>query len=329
MSILDDIVRSTKARVEHDKKAGLPPRRSNCRGGYPPHPSHTPNPAQMRNFEQNAPISSLTSPLPNSHSSLPTHHSPPPTLHTQLHSLTSKLSTPHLPLPTLPLSPFLFEKTLRQPGFHFICEIKKASPSKGVIAEDFPYLDIAREYEDAGASAISVLTEPEFFQGSDQYLAEISEVARIPLLRKDFVVDPFQIEQAACLGADAILLICSILSPPELSEYIKEADRFGLSCLVEAHDEDEIRIALNAGARVIGVNNRDLKTFNVDTGNSIRLHKLIPDGVVFVSESGVSTAADVELLRQNGISVVLIGETLMRARDKKATLAALCAGTRG
>ena len=254
MSILDDIVASTRKRVERDKLAGL-------------------------NSEFQSPNSRAV--------------------------------------------PFLFEQTLRQQGFHFICEIKKASPSKGIIAIDFPFLDIAREYEEAGASAISVLTEPEFFLGSDRYLAEISAAIHTPLLRKDFTVDPFQIEQAACLGADAILLICAILSPTELSEYIMEADRFGLSCLVEAHSEDEIGAALRAGARVVCVNNRNLKSFAVDTGNSIRLRKLVPDDIVFVSESGVRTASDVELLRQNGINVVLIGETLMRSQDKKAALAEL------
>lgn len=219
-----------------------------------------------------------------------------------------------------PRTPFLFEQTLRLHGFHFICEVKKASPSKGVIAEDFPYLTIAREYEEAGAAAISVLTEPDYFQGSDRYLAEIRRHAEVPLLRKDFTVDRFQIEQAACLGADAILLICAVLSPAELGEYIKEADRLGLSCLVEAHDENEVKVALRAGARVIGVNNRNLKTFAVDTNNSIRLRKLVPDDIVFVSESGIHTATDVELLRKNGINAALIGEALMRAADKKTAL---------
>jgi len=208
----------------------------------------------------------------------------------------------------------------------FICEVKKASPSKGVIAEDFPYLDIARAYEQAGADAISVLTEPDFFQGSDRYLAEIRGVVDIPLLRKDFIIDPFQIEQAACLGADAILLICAILTPVQLAEYCQMADTLGLSCLVEAHDEDELRMALSAGARVVGVNNRNLKTFAVDTQNSIKLRKLAPKEVVFVSESGIRTAEDVQFLRENGVDAVLIGETLMRAPDKKAALAALRGG---
>ena len=292
MSILDDIVRSTKARVARDKLAGLPPRW----GGpcdHPPPLAQAPAPSHISNPELNS-----------QHTSLNSHLSP----------INSQLPSP---------SPFIFEKTLRLPGFHFICEIKKASPSKGVIAEDFPYLDIAREYEEAGAAAISVLTEPEFFQGSDLYLAGISKIVSIPLLRKDFIIDPFQIEQAACLGAGAILLICAILTPSELSGYIEEADSFGLSCLVEAHDADEVTAALRAGARVVGVNNRDLKTFAVDTENSIRLRKLVPDDIVFVSESGVRSASDVELLHRNGINVALVGETLMRAQDKKAALSEL------
>lgn len=219
--------------------------------------------------------------------------------------------------------PFRFEKSLRRPEMAFICEVKKASPSKGVIAQDFPYLDIARAYEDAGAAAISVLTEPEFFQGCNRYLMEIRELVNTPLLRKDFIIDPFQIEHSALLGADAVLLICSILAPAQLTEYIKAADSFGLSCLVEAHDETELKMALGAGARIVGVNNRDLKTFNVDIGNSVRLSRLIPENVIFVSESGIGTLEDVGLLRQNGVDAVLIGETLMRSPDKKAALSVL------
>ena len=216
--------------------------------------------------------------------------------------------------------PFIFEKSLRGSDISFICEVKKASPSKGVIAEDFPYLDIAKEYEGAGASAISVLTEPEFFRGADEYLKEIRKSVDIPILRKDFVIDKFQIEQSFRFGADAILLICSILSGEELSEFIKEADKFGLSSLVEVHNEEELRTAVEAGARIIGVNNRDLKTFEVDTQNSIRLRKLTPDEIIFVSESGIRTAEDVEVLRKNGVDAVLIGEALMRSSDKKAAL---------
>ena len=220
-------------------------------------------------------------------------------------------------------TPFLFENNLRKPDISFICEVKKASPSKGVIAADFPYLDIARDYESAGADAISVLTEPEFFQGSDLYLAEIREAVRLPLLRKDFIIDPFQIEQSACLGADAILLICAILTSAQLTEFIRTADELGLSSLVETHDEEELKMALQAGARVIGANNRDLKTFKVDTGNSVRLRAIAPAEVLFVSESGIRTAEDVETLRQSGVDAVLVGEALMRSSNKKAALAEL------
>lgn len=219
--------------------------------------------------------------------------------------------------------PFRFERSLQQKDIAFICEVKKASPSKGVIAEDFPYKDIAREYEQAGAAAISVLTEPEYFQGADQYLAEIRALVHTPLLRKDFIIDPFQIEQSARIGADAILLICAILQPKQLAAYIREADRLGLSCLVETHDEAELTMALRAGARVIGVNNRDLRTFAVDLDNSVRLRRLVPKTVAFVAESGIRTSEDVMFLRQNGVDAVLIGETLMRAPDKKAALSAL------
>lgn len=218
---------------------------------------------------------------------------------------------------------FAFEKALRQPGISFICEVKKASPSKGLIAKDFPYLEIARQYENAGAAAISVLTEPAFFLGDNCYLAEIRQQVNIPLLRKDFVIDPYQIEQAYALGADAVLLICSILTETQLREFIGLADSLGLSSLVEAHDEEELKKALRAGARTVGVNNRDLKTFQVDTQNSVRLRKLAPAGVLFVSESGVSTAQDVTQLRRNGIDAVLIGETLMRAQDKAQAIADL------
>jgi len=219
--------------------------------------------------------------------------------------------------------PFVFEQQLNKKGMSFICEVKKASPSKGVIAEEFPYLDIAKEYEKAGADAISVLTEPQFFLGSDSYIVEIRKAVTIPVLRKDFIIDAFQIGQSARLGADAILLICAILTTAQLSEFIAGADELGLSCLVEAHDETELSAALKAGARIIGVNNRNLKTFEVDTGNSIRLRKLVPGNVAFVSESGIHTAGDVELLRANGVNAVLIGEALMRAQDKTAELAIL------
>lgn len=215
---------------------------------------------------------------------------------------------------------FPFRKALSGDEISFICEVKCASPSKGLIAPDFPYLDIARDYERAGASAISCLTEPFWFKGRDEYLAEISNAVTIPVLRKDFTVDEYMIYQAKTLGASAVLLICSILSKEQLSEYLGIAHSLGLSALVEAHDEDEVRTALSVGAGIIGVNNRDLRTFTVDINNSARLRKLVPPEVLFVSESGIKTAADIEALRSNGTNAVLIGETLMRSPDKKAAL---------
>lgn len=215
---------------------------------------------------------------------------------------------------------FPFRKALSGDEISFICEVKRASPSKGLIAPDFAYLDIARDYERAGASAISCLTEPFWFKGRDEYLAEISNAVTIPVLRKDFTVDEYMIYEAKTLGASAVLLICSILSKEQLSEYLGIAHSLGLSALVEAHDEDEVRTALSVGAGIIGVNNRDLRTFTVDINNSARLRKLVPPEVLFVSESGIKTAADIEALRSNGTNAVLIGETLMRSPDKKAAL---------
>lgn len=215
---------------------------------------------------------------------------------------------------------FPFRKALSGDEISFICEVKRASPSKGLIAPDFPYLDIARDYERAGASAISCLTEPFWFKGRDEYLAEISNAVTIPVLRKDFTVDEYMIYQAKTLGASAVLLICSILSKEQLSEYLGIAHSLGLSALVEAHDKDEVRTALSVGAGIIGVNNRDLRTFTVDINNSARLRKLVPPEILFVSESGIKTAADIEALRSNGTNAVLIGETLMRSPDKKAAL---------
>lgn len=215
---------------------------------------------------------------------------------------------------------FPFKKALCGAEIAFICEVKKASPSKGIIAEDFPYLDIAREYERAGAAAISCLTEPHWFLGSDDYLREIAKNVNIPVLRKDFTVDGYMIYEAKTLGAAAVLLICSILSEAQLSEYLELSRELGLSALVEAHNEAEIELAVKLGAEIIGVNNRDLKTFSVDTANSARLRELVPRDRIFVSESGVKTSADVDGLRKIGANAVLIGETLMRAPDKKAKL---------
>jgi indole-3-glycerol phosphate synthase len=216
-----------------------------------------------------------------------------------------------------------FERAIAAPGLSFICEVKKASPSKGVIAEDFPYLRIAEEYEEAGAAAISVLTEPAYFLGSDQYLREIAASVKIPVLRKDFVVDDYQIYEAKVLGAEAVLLICALLHGETLASHIKTAGELGLSALVEIHSEAEAEAALAAGARIIGINNRDLKTFSVDLGLSAHLVKLIPAGVLTVAESGVKSPDDVKALKDTGIDAVLIGESLMRAPDKKQSLAEL------
>lgn len=221
---------------------------------------------------------------------------------------------------SLPKGDFAFENALKTSDMSFICECKKASPSKGIIAPDFPYLQIAREYEAAGADCISVLTEPRWFLGSDEYLKEIASAVSIPCLRKDFTVDEYMIYQAKVLGASAVLLICSVLSEQQIKSYIGICDDLGLSALVEAHDANEVRTALGAGARVIGVNNRNLADFSVDTDNSRRLRKLIPCDVLFVSESGVRCAGDVEKLREIGADAVLMGEALMRAPDKKAVL---------
>lgn len=220
----------------------------------------------------------------------------------------------------MPKGGFEFEKALKKDGISFICECKKASPSKGLIAPNFPYLDIAKEYEAAGADCISVLTEPYKFFGSDKYLREIAEAVSVPCIRKDFTVDSYMIYEAKAFGAKAVLLICSILSEKKIRDYIEVCDTLGISALVEAHDENEIKTAISAGARIIGVNNRNLKDFTVDTGNSARMRSLVPKGIIFVSESGVKNADDVRALREIGADAVLIGETLMRAENKKEML---------
>lgn len=218
---------------------------------------------------------------------------------------------------------FPFEKALAREGMSFICEVKKASPSKGLIAEQFPYVDIAVEYEKAGADAVSVLTEPAYFMGHNDYLSEIGRAVNIPLLRKDFTVDQYMIYEAKTIGADAVLLICSILSQAQLEEYMGISRELGLSALVEAHDEGEIEMARAAGARIIGVNNRSLKDFTVDINNSVRLRELVPDDILFVSESGMKTREDIVKLEANGTNAVLIGETLMRSADKGKMLGEL------
>lgn len=221
---------------------------------------------------------------------------------------------------SLPKKDFEFEKALGKPGLSFICECKKASPSKGLIAPDFPYMEIAEQYDAAGADAISVLTEPKWFLGKDEYLKEIKETISVPCLRKDFTVSEYMIYESALLGADAVLLICAILPPEDIARYIEICGVLGISALVEAHDEREIKTAVDAGARIIGVNNRNLRDFTVDTENSEKLRSLVPKDVLFVSESGVKDAADVKRIRDAGADAVLIGETLMRAKDKKAKL---------
>lgn len=224
---------------------------------------------------------------------------------------------------SLPTGNFEFEKAIQKDDISFICECKKASPSKGIIAEEFPYLQIAKDYEKAGADCISVLTEPKWFLGSDEYLQEISSNVSLPCLRKDFTVDEYMIYEAKILGAKAVLLICSILTENQIRNYIQICDKLGISALVEAHNEIEIKTALNAGSRIIGVNNRNLKDFTIDTGNSCRIRNLVPQNILFVSESGVKDYNDIKLLRESNVNAVLIGETLMRAKNKTTKLAEL------
>lgn len=218
------------------------------------------------------------------------------------------------------IEPFLFEKSINKNKLSFICEIKKASPSKGIIAKDFPYLDIAKEYEKAGADAISVLTEPDFFMGSVKYLEQIATAVKIPILRKDFIIDEIQIYETKHIGASGMLLICSLLDEKTLASFIKTADTLGLSCLVEAHNETEIEKAINAKARIIGVNNRNLKDFSIDIKNSITLRKFVPDDIIFVSESGIKSREQTVELEKYNVNAVLIGETFMKSSDKTLEL---------
>ena len=219
-----------------------------------------------------------------------------------------------------------FLEKLRKPGMSYICEVKKASPSKGVIAEEFPYLDIAIDYEKAGASAISCLTEPNWFKGSNKYLKEIAQEVRIPIIKKDFTIDEYMILQGKAYGASAILLICAILDDIRLKSYLDMAHELGLHALIEAHDEYEVERALKSGGQIIGVNNRNLKDFSVDMRNSISLREKAPESAVFVSESGIKTSEDIKLLYDNNVDAVLIGETLMRSNEKKLALETLNGG---
>ncbi|MGN1015219.1 MAG: indole-3-glycerol phosphate synthase TrpC [Butyricicoccus sp.] len=228
---------------------------------------------------------------------------------------------------TAPVRPrFCFEDALRRDGLSFICEVKKASPSKGIISESFPYLDIARDYEQAGADCISCLTEPKWFLGSDKIFTDIRSSVKTPMIRKDFTVDEYQIYQAKRMGADAVLLICSILDTQTISRYLEICDTLGLSALVETHDEAEIQSAVSAGAKIIGVNNRNLKDFSVDFSNAARLRDNIPADCLYVAESGVKNQADVAALRQIGADAVLMGEVLMRADNKVELLARMREG---
>ena len=215
---------------------------------------------------------------------------------------------------------FPFERAIKEGDISFICEVKKASPSKGIIAEDFPYLQIAKDYEKAGASCISVLTETDYFKGSDQYLKEINEAVSIPTIRKDFTIDEYLIYEAKLLGASCVLLIAALLDTETIKKYKAICDELGLSALVEAHDEKEVHSALEAGARMIGVNNRNLKDFTVDINNSVRLRNLVPKDILFVAESGIKTAEDIQVLREAGVNGVQIGETLMRSENKREML---------
>lgn len=224
---------------------------------------------------------------------------------------------------------FPFEKALKQEGISFICEVKKASPSKGVIAQEFPYLQIARDYEEAGAAAISVLTEPERFLGSTKYLKEIAAAVKIPVLRKDFTIDEYMIYEAKVLGASAVLLIAAILPAEELKRYLDLAHSLGLSAILEAHDQEEVETAVRVGARIIGVNNRNLKDFVVDLENSVRLRNLVPEDRIFISESGIHTTDDVARVYEAGADAVLVGESLMRSPDKAAMLEELRRKTYG
>jgi len=221
---------------------------------------------------------------------------------------------------------FAFERRLKTEGISFICEVKKASPSKGIIAPVFPYVEIAGDYEKAGADAISVLTEPDYFKGSDLFLEEISKQVDLPVLRKDFIIDEYQIYESKLIGADAVLLICTLLDTGTINKYIEICDELGLSALVEAHTEEEVKSAIRAGARIIGVNNRDLKTFRVDIKNCIALRKLVPENIIYVAESGIQTPEDISMLESAGVDAVLIGEALMRSNDKKAMLSYLKGG---
>lgn len=220
----------------------------------------------------------------------------------------------------MPRGGFRFARAVGEKGLSFICEVKRASPSKGLISENFPFLDIARDYEAAGASCVSCLTEPKWFLGADEIFREIRADISLPMLRKDFTVHEYQLYEGKRLGADAILLICALLPEETLIRFLVICDELGLSALVEAHDEVELKAAVAAGAKMVGVNNRNLKDFSVDFSNAARLRDLVPPNVLFVAESGISSPADVVALKKIGVDAVLVGEALMRAQDRRAAL---------
>ena len=213
-----------------------------------------------------------------------------------------------------------FKAALKADGISIISEVKKASPSRGIISEDFRPTEQAKAYEEAGADAISCLTEEHFFKGADKYLADIRASVNLPILRKDFIFDEYQIYEAKVLGASAVLLICSLMDMEKLKRYMGICGSLGLSSLAEAHTDREVAMAAEAGSDIIGINNRNLETFEVDFTNALRLRKLVDRGTIFVAESGIRTPEDIELLAENQVDAVLVGETLMRAPDKKRAL---------
>ncbi len=230
-----------------------------------------------------------------------------------------KISLEEIKLKALSLEKgdFVFEKALRNNFPSLICEVKKASPSKGVISEDFPYLEIAKEYEKVGATCISVLTEPKWFLGSDEIFKEIRANVSLPMLRKDFTVDEYQIYQAKLMGADCVLLIVAILTTNQIKSYIEICNNLGINAVVEAHDEKEINSAIKAGAKIIGVNNRNLKDFTVNLDNASELKTYIPEDVIYIAESGIATVEDGISLVKKGADALLIGEALMRTDNKR------------
>lgn len=213
-----------------------------------------------------------------------------------------------------------FEKALRnKANLAYIMEIKRCVPTKGEITRNFDYKSIAKEYEDIGATAISVMTEPDYFKGDDDFLAEIARIVKIPVLRDDFIVDEYMVYESKLLGADAITLICSVLDEITLMRCLNLAENLGMSAVVEAHSSMQVKKALRVGAKIIAVNNCDLRNFEIDMNNSLELQKMIPEDVIFISRSGVKTYQDICKLEENNVNAVMVGEVLMRSHDKRKT----------